>query len=97
MAEISGDKAYLSGENFLTTIRHGATPYISVQVELKGAGLDLRREVGALDPDVSFLQSAPRGVSGALSQAIKCRDKVLDDKGEVRTEIAKQDANGTDQ
>jgi len=28
MEEISADKAYLSGENFLTTIRHGATPYI---------------------------------------------------------------------
>jgi len=28
MEEISADKAYLSGENFLTTIRHGAAPYI---------------------------------------------------------------------
>jgi transposase len=28
MDEISADKAYLSGENFLTTIRHGAVPYI---------------------------------------------------------------------
>lgn len=28
MEEVSADKAYLSGENFLTTIRHGAAPYI---------------------------------------------------------------------
>lgn len=36
MAEISGDKAYLSGENFLTTIRHGATPYIPFKSNSKG-------------------------------------------------------------
>jgi transposase len=28
MAEISADKAYLGGENLLTTLRHGAIPYI---------------------------------------------------------------------
>jgi len=28
LAEVSADKAYLSGENFLTTLRHGAIPYI---------------------------------------------------------------------
>jgi transposase len=36
MDEISGDKAYLSGENFLTTIRHGATPYIPFKSNSKG-------------------------------------------------------------
>lgn len=28
MAEVSADKAYLGGENLLTTLRHGAIPYI---------------------------------------------------------------------
>lgn len=28
LKEVSADKAYLSGENFLTTLRHGAIPYI---------------------------------------------------------------------
>jgi transposase len=38
MEEISGDKAYLSGENFLTTIRHGATPYIPFKTNSTVAG-----------------------------------------------------------
>lgn len=36
MEEVSADKAYLSGENFLTTIRHGATPYIPFKTNSKG-------------------------------------------------------------
>ncbi len=28
MSEVSADKAYLSGENLLTSLRHGAIPYI---------------------------------------------------------------------
>jgi transposase len=35
MVEVSADKAYLSGENFLTTIRHGATPYIPFKTNSK--------------------------------------------------------------
>lgn len=37
MAEISGDKAYLSGENFLTTLRHGAMPYIPFKSNSKAS------------------------------------------------------------
>jgi transposase len=35
MEEVSADKAYLSGENFLTTIRHGAAPYIPFKTNSK--------------------------------------------------------------
>jgi transposase len=37
LAEISGDKAYLSGENFLTTLRHGAMPYIPFKSNSKAS------------------------------------------------------------
>lgn len=36
MEEISADKAYLGASNFLTTIRHGATPYIPFKTNSKG-------------------------------------------------------------
>jgi transposase len=35
MAEVSADKAYLSGINFLTTLRHGAIPYIPFKTNSK--------------------------------------------------------------
>jgi transposase len=35
MAEISADKAYLSGINFLTTLRHGAVPYVPFKINSK--------------------------------------------------------------
>lgn len=35
MKEVSADKAYLSGENFLTTLRHGAIPYIPFKTNSK--------------------------------------------------------------
>jgi transposase len=35
MAEISADKAYLGGDNFLTVIRHNATPYIPFKTNSK--------------------------------------------------------------
>jgi len=36
MAEISADKAYLGGDNFLTVVRHGAVPYIPFKSNSKG-------------------------------------------------------------
>ena len=35
LAEVSADKAYLSGINFLTTLRHGAIPYVPFKVNSK--------------------------------------------------------------
>jgi transposase len=35
MAEVSADKAYLSGENLLTTLRHKAIPYIPFKTNSK--------------------------------------------------------------
>jgi transposase len=35
MAEISADKAYLSGVKFLTTLRHGAVPYVPFKINSK--------------------------------------------------------------
>jgi transposase len=37
MEEISADKAYLGGSNFLTAVRHGATPYIPFKTNSKGS------------------------------------------------------------
>lgn len=38
LAEVSADKAYLSGENLLTTLRHGAIPYIPFKTNSKAGG-----------------------------------------------------------
>jgi transposase len=35
LAEVSADKAYLSGANFLTTLRHGAVPYVPFKINSK--------------------------------------------------------------
>jgi transposase len=35
LAEVSADKAYLSGANFLTTLRHGAIPYVPFKINSK--------------------------------------------------------------
>src|SRR5687767_11809081 len=35
LAEVSADKAYLSGINFLTTLRHGAMPYVPFKINSK--------------------------------------------------------------
>jgi len=35
LKEVSADKAYLSGENLLTTLRHGAIPYIPFKINSK--------------------------------------------------------------
>jgi transposase len=35
MAEVSADKAYIGGENLLTTLRHGAIPYIPFKTNSK--------------------------------------------------------------
>jgi transposase len=35
LKEVSADKAYLSGENFLTTLRHKAIPYIPFKINSK--------------------------------------------------------------
>ena len=37
MAEVSADKAYLSGENLLTTLRHKAIPYIPFKINSKSS------------------------------------------------------------
>ena len=39
LKEVSADKAYLSGENLLTTLRHGAIPYIPFKTNSKTGGL----------------------------------------------------------
>src|SRR5437870_6383349 len=39
MAEVSADKAYLSGENLLTTLRHKAIPYIPFKTNSKPSAL----------------------------------------------------------
>jgi transposase len=39
MSEVSADKAYLGGENLLTTLRHGAIPYIPFKTNSKPGGL----------------------------------------------------------
>jgi len=39
VAEVSADKAYLSGVNLLTTLRHGAIPYIPFKTNSKAGGL----------------------------------------------------------
>src|SRR5205807_560181 len=39
MAEVSADKAYLSGENLLTTLRHEAIPYIPFKSNSKPSSL----------------------------------------------------------
>jgi hypothetical protein len=39
MAEVSADKAYLSGENLLTTLRHEAIPYILFKTNSKPSAL----------------------------------------------------------
>jgi transposase len=39
MAEVSADKAYLSGENLLTTLRHEAIPYIPFKTNSKPSAL----------------------------------------------------------
>ena len=35
LVEVSADKAYLSGANFLTTLRHGAIPYVPFKINSK--------------------------------------------------------------
>ncbi len=49
----------------------------------------LWREVNCLDAHVSLVHAAPRRISDALSQAIKCRDDLSHDQGEVWSETAK--------
>jgi Transposase DDE domain/SWIM zinc finger len=84
LKEVSADKAYLSGENFLTTLRHGAIPYIPFKTKLQGAD-QLRPKVNDLDSYVPFLHAAPGRVSNALSQTVERRNHVPHDQGEVRS------------
>ncbi len=55
MKEVSADKAYLSGENLLTTLRHKAIPYIPFKINSKAQN-QLWPQVNALDSDAQFLQ-----------------------------------------
>ena len=70
MKEISADKGYLGADNLMTTLRHGAIPYIPFKTN-SVAQSGLGTEVATPDTNVSFLQLERGRVSSGLPQTIK--------------------------
>ena len=66
MKEVLADKAYLSGENLLTTLRHKAIPYIPFKSNSK-AQTSYGPKSTLWHSYVGFLQQQPRRISNALS------------------------------
>ncbi len=96
LKEVAADKAYLSGENLLTTLRHGAIPYVPFKSNSK-AQTNYGPKSTLWTRMLEFLHGQPGRISNALSQAVKRGNHVSHDQVKVWSETAKQDANGADQ
>jgi hypothetical protein len=70
LKEVSADKAYLSGENLLTTLRHGAIPYIPFKSNSKAGQSTYGAKSTIWNRMIDFYNSHPKNSWATITSGL---------------------------